>query len=52
MTEWHLTGSMIADFMTKLLQGKLFYRFRDIILGVKECPKEAMWEQSPVASVV
>ena len=29
------TGEMIADFMSKPLQGKLFEKFRDEILGIK-----------------
>ena len=40
-TEWCLTGSMIADFMAKPLQRKLFYKFHDIIMGVKDCPNES-----------
>ena len=32
--EWCPTGDMIADFMTKPLQGALFRRFRDMIMGV------------------
>jgi hypothetical protein len=31
---WHLTGDMIRDFMTKPLQGALFHKFRDQIMGV------------------
>jgi len=30
------TEEMIADFFTKPLQGALFYKFRDAILGIKE----------------
>ena len=29
------TGHMIADFFTKPLQGSLFHKFRDIIVGHK-----------------
>ena len=32
--EWCLTADMIADFMTKPLQGALFCKFRDIVLGI------------------
>ena len=32
--EWCPTGKMIADFATKLLQGAMFRRFRDMLLGV------------------
>ena len=34
-TEWFPTGDMVADFMTKPLQGSLLQKFRDIIMGVK-----------------
>ena len=33
--EWCPTGDMIADFMTKPLQGALFKKFRDLIMGVR-----------------
>jgi hypothetical protein len=33
--EWCPTGDMIADFMTKPLQGGLFKKFRDLIMGIK-----------------
>ena len=32
--EWCPTAEMIADFMTKPLQGSTFKRFRDLIMGV------------------
>jgi hypothetical protein len=32
--EWCPTGDMIGDFMTKPLQGALFRRFRDLLMGV------------------
>ena len=32
--EWCPTAAMIADFMTKPLQGALFRKFRDIVLGI------------------
>ena len=32
-TEWCSTTKMIADFMTKPLQGAVFVKFRDIIMG-------------------
>ena len=31
--EWCPTGDMVADFMTKPLQGSTFKRFRDLIMG-------------------
>jgi hypothetical protein len=31
---WCPTGDMIGDFMTKPLQGALFQKFRDLIMGV------------------
>ncbi len=31
--EWCPTKDMIADFMTKPLQGSLFKKFRDVIMG-------------------
>ena len=34
-TEWCPMGDMVADFMTKPLQGSLFQKLRDIIMGVK-----------------
>ena len=33
--EWCPTAEMIADFMTKPLQGATFRKFRDIIMGVE-----------------
>jgi len=33
-TEWCPTEDMVADFMTKPLQGSTFVRFRDLIMGV------------------
>ena len=33
--EWCPTADMIADFMSKPLQGSLFRKFRDIIMGVE-----------------
>jgi hypothetical protein len=33
--QWCPTNDMIADYMTKPLQGKLFRRFRDLIMGLK-----------------
>jgi hypothetical protein len=32
--QWCPTADMIADYMTKPLQGKLFRKFRDIIMGL------------------
>ena len=31
--EWYPTGDMIGDYMTKPLQGSLFRKFRDMIMG-------------------
>jgi len=31
--EWCPTNDMVADFMTKPLQGSLFRKFRDLIMG-------------------
>ena len=30
---WCPTDKMIADFLTKPLQGKLFIKFRDVLMG-------------------
>jgi hypothetical protein len=32
--KWCPTGEMIADFLTKLLQGAMFWKFRDLLMGV------------------
>ncbi len=40
--EWCPTNEMIADFMTKPLQGSMFKNFRDVIMGaitIKEVKK-------------
>ena len=34
--EWCPTGDMVGDYMTKPLQGALFKKFRDVIMGVIE----------------
>jgi hypothetical protein len=34
--EYCPTGDMIADFFTKPLQGSLFRKFRNLIMGVSE----------------
>ena len=31
--EWCPTGDMVADFLTKPLQGSIFKKFRDVIMG-------------------
>jgi hypothetical protein len=31
---WCPTGEMIADFLTKLLQRAMFWKFRDLLMGV------------------
>jgi hypothetical protein len=33
--EWCPTNEMIADFMTKPLQEKLFIKFQDLVMGIK-----------------
>lgn len=37
--QWCPTENMIADYMTKPLQGKLFRRFRDLIMGSRSAPE-------------
>ena len=37
--EWCPTGDMTGDFFTKPLQGALFRRFRDLIMGVRAQPE-------------
>ena len=40
--EWCPTKQMVADFMTKPLQGSIFKKFRDLIMGslsMKEAAK-------------
>jgi hypothetical protein len=32
--KWCPTGEMIADFLTKLLQGAMFWKFGDLLMGV------------------
>jgi hypothetical protein len=32
--KWCPTGEMIADFLIKLLQGAMFWKFRDLLMGV------------------
>ena len=50
--EWCPTGDMIADFMTKPLQGALFKKFRDLIMGVKELDSGSMTRsQSPSTKI-
>jgi hypothetical protein len=31
--KWCPTGEMIADFLTKSLQGQTFQKFRDLLMG-------------------
>jgi hypothetical protein len=38
--EYCPTDEMIGDFMTKPLQGRLFRKFRDLIMGVSSVPRE------------
>ncbi len=37
--KWCPTGEMIADFLTKPLQGAMFWKFRDLLMGVVQCPQ-------------
>jgi hypothetical protein len=39
LVEYCPTGEMVADFMSKPLQGKLFVKFRDFIMGVSSQAK-------------
>jgi hypothetical protein len=39
VVEYCPTGEMVADFMSKPLQGKLFVKFRDLIMGVSSQAK-------------
>ena len=34
-TEWFPGNDMVADFMIKPLQGKLFTKFHDLVMGIK-----------------
>ena len=36
------TEDMVADFLTKPLQGGVFRRFRDAIMGIKRCQSEGV----------
>ena len=49
---WCLTGDMIADFATKPLQGAMFKKFRDMIMGVvpAEDPETAKLKTKPANS--
>jgi hypothetical protein len=38
--EWCPSLDMVADFMTKPLQGALFFKFRDLIMGVTPMPND------------
>ena len=46
--EWCLIGSMIMDYMTKPLQGSLFWKMRDIIIGIKSHEKKHNNESGPI----
>ena len=39
VVEYCPTGEMVADYMSKPLQGKLFVKFRDLIMGVSSQAK-------------
>ena len=48
--EWCPTAQMIADFMTKPLQGSLFRKFRGIIMGIEVIkPDKAISKKSDKA---
>jgi hypothetical protein len=46
--EWCPTGDMTGDFLTKPLQGALFTRFRDLIMGVVAQPDPGPGKPKPV----
>jgi hypothetical protein len=52
--EWCPTGAMISDFFTKPLQGALFKKFRDLIMGVtgpsSKTYKQVLTETNPASS--
>ncbi len=47
--EYCPTEKMVADFFTKPLQGNLFRKFRDVVMGVKHI--SSLYEQSEQTSV-
>jgi hypothetical protein len=46
--EWCPTKEMVADFMTKLLQGSHFRRLRDFIMGMSSIKKAKILSYSTV----
>jgi hypothetical protein len=42
--KWCPTGEMIADFLTKPLQGAMFWKFRDGLTAPQECVGRCMHE--------
>ncbi len=46
--EWHPTKKMVADFMTKPLQGSHFRRLRDLIMGTTSIKKAKIPSKSTV----
>ena len=46
--EWCPTGDMTGDFLTKPLQGALFTRFRDLMMGVVAQPDPGPGKPKPV----
>ena len=50
--EWCPTGDMIADFMTKPLQGGLFKKFRDLIMGIKPVDSDSMIRSQPSSTKI
>ncbi len=47
--EWCPTKEMVADFMTKLLQGSHFRRLHDLIMGMSSINKAKIPSKSTVA---
>jgi hypothetical protein len=46
--EYCPTGMMLADFFTKPLQGSLFRKFRDVVLGYKHVDSLRLEEEAPL----
>ena len=50
--EWCPTLDMVGDYMTKPLQGALFCKFRDLIMGKKPVPMKSKEAKSGLASPI
>jgi hypothetical protein len=50
--KWCPTNEMIGDYMTKPLQGALFRKFRDLIMGVAPTTAPATSSDNPPASIL